>query len=383
MVYQDFIEGVLIDNFVYGVYDGKSVKIDKTYLFRNPERDTSEPELISFEFEKKTYNKGEMVKVLFKINSNSEILNLYAIPAYVLRGNTTGFTSEFKKEADGYSISFLAPEDVNNECVILDSIHFHNTLGNYAIVDQANSRERFKGKYAFIGGEENLEDYYYYITEKVNTLPVGAKVLVMGNYQRPELEEVEMVVHNGMLFKRIGSRMLTKKPPEANYYAINTANVRSVYESEVIGTVKRGESVTGFLIGDFIFFKFNGIDAKVHKSVLVEQNNKTLWLNANANVRDQAGNVVDFRYKGEMFNASKIGNYYRFEEDGKIRFIWHSFLTQLQQQADVFITNSANVRLLQYDPDLANKPDDIIGTLSRGEMYHHNIDTMAKSIFDL
>lgn len=115
--------------------------------------------------------------------------------------------------------------------------------------------------------------------------------------------------------------------PQVSGYSNGSVNIRSEYDDRVLGTTENGEWISGFLKNNYIHFIYNGYRAKVYRPLFESGNTKEYYITHDqTNVRDSKLNVVGTKKKGDKIQAIKIGDYYRYYENG-IRFIHKSLLS--------------------------------------------------------
>lgn len=111
-----------------------------------------------------------------------------------------------------------------------------------------------------------------------------------------------------------------------NYYTTTSVNVRDVNTNKVVSTFSRGTYINGYRDNNWIYFYRNNSLVKVYVDYIVQRNPSDMRIIERANVRNQALNVAGTKAAGEVVYGVRIGNYYRFSENGRVYFIWHSLL---------------------------------------------------------
>lgn len=167
---------------------------------------------------------------------------------------------------------------------------------------------------------------------------------------------------NGVL-KQIHHTLVTKDKVKGNVYVkFNISNIRSENNNLIIGKLNKGEYINGYELGDYIFFTHNNQKAKVHKSLTIFANPEYRYINANSNIRDNMSHIVEIRNKGYQIYAVRIGDYYRFYDNG-VKFIYHT-LTSSEPVNGYFYVNSNTVNVRDENNniiDVANKGYKIYG----------------------
>ncbi|NLW52358.1 MAG: hypothetical protein GXY87_03210, partial [Tissierellia bacterium] len=139
---------------------------------------------------------------------------------------------------------------------------------------------------------------------------------ILGNYVR--------FAENGNV--RFVHKSLTETTPIfGNAYITSTANIRN-YRNEIIKTYKRGTYIGGFYQDGYVHFASpDHYDCIVHASLVKFEDPKTRTVRATANVRNQDLKVVGTKKAGQKIYSVRIGDYYRFYENG-VKFIHHSLV---------------------------------------------------------
>ena len=159
--------------------------------------------------------------------------------------------------------------------------------------------------------------------------------------------------------KQLHKSLVTPYPLEATAYVKGLTNVRSM-GGQVIGQIRSGGHINGVCDDRFIYFDYMGKKAKIYKSTANigsykidsavsvggrKKGLKSLYVTGTSNVRDiHTGKVIDVKYRGENIIAYRSGNYYYFQDDGKVKKIYYSLLTSAATPGEFYTSTGVNVR---------------------------------------
>lgn len=130
----------------------------------------------------------------------------------------------------------------------------------------------------------------------------------------------------------------------SSYYALDTVNVRRASNGSVIGTKRFGDYINGNLSGSYVYFYYNGVYSRVSAKYVKRATPSTRYVKASANMRNRNLSVVGKKYKGETLYSVRLGNYYRFYENGSPKFVHYSLVTSTPTKGGVYVTNPVNIR---------------------------------------
>lgn len=142
---------------------------------------------------------------------------------------------------------------------------------------------------------------------------------------------------------------------QGSYYATTTANIRWASTGKTTGlTTSKGQYLqSGKLVGSYLHFTHAGKKVKVYSDYVIRTYQYTFYIKGDANIRNSNLVKVGVINKGKMISAFKLGNYYRFLDNGKIRFVHKSLVTdkkpvinqpRVKNFKTYFLTSNVNVR---------------------------------------
>lgn len=130
-----------------------------------------------------------------------------------------------------------------------------------------------------------------------------------------------------------------------NYYTTTRINVRDAYTNQIVTTFNRGTYINGYRDNNWIYFYRDGSLVKGYVDYIVQRNPIDMRVIEQANVRNQSLSIVGRKEVGDVVYGVKIGNYYRFAENGRVYFIWHSLLVpDHYDEVTGYAVSSINVR---------------------------------------
>lgn len=146
-----------------------------------------------------------------------------------------------------------------------------------------------------------------------------------------------------------------KAQGQGSYYATTRANIRWAKSGKVTGlTTSKGQYLkNGRRIGNYVHFTHTGKNVKVFAKYVTRTYQYNFYIKSDANIRNTNLAKVGVIGKGRMISAFRIGNYYRFLDNGRIRFVHQAMVTRNKpvQSRPVaknvkryFLTSNVNVR---------------------------------------
>lgn len=146
-----------------------------------------------------------------------------------------------------------------------------------------------------------------------------------------------------MLFIFIGFNNVEAAGYEDNY-ATTSVNIRDSKTNEILGVLRKGDYIYGYTEGNWVYFNYNGNSAKVYREYIMQDSPETLYIKYPVNVIDRNNNIVGIKYTGDSVLGVRMGNYYRFYDNG-VKFIWYSFATpNYVSYSDGVATSHVNIR---------------------------------------
>lgn len=146
-----------------------------------------------------------------------------------------------------------------------------------------------------------------------------------------------------------------KAQGQGSYYATTQANIRLVSNGEATGSItSKGQYLlNGEKVGNYVHFTHAGKKVKVYSDYVIRTYQYNMYIKDDANVRNSNLTKVGIIRKGHTISAFKLGNYYRFLENGKIRFVHQAMVTDqkpvlnqpiVKNFKTYFLTSNLNVR---------------------------------------
>lgn len=129
----------------------------------------------------------------------------------------------------------------------------------------------------------------------------------------------------------------------AEAFTSSSSNIRYTSNNKVASVYEKGKSVTGIQKGNKLFFTINGRSVYVYSSLLTYGNRQTLYVNSLSNIRDSKNRIIGVCPPEKKINAVLMGNYYRFYENGKIKFIYKSLVSSRIKKIEAFTNKTLNV----------------------------------------
>lgn len=111
-----------------------------------------------------------------------------------------------------------------------------------------------------------------------------------------------------------------------NTYITSTVNVRDAKSDRIIDEFYKGQYKSAYIEGNWAYFQHEGRLAKVHKNFVMQANPRVMYVKYPVNVRNSFGSVVGSKYTAQLIQGVKMGNTYRYYENGP-KFIHEAYLT--------------------------------------------------------
>lgn len=127
--------------------------------------------------------------------------------------------------------------------------------------------------------------------------------------------------------RKIHSSLLTSIAIPSEIYTASGVNLRRVENASILTTLRKGERVKGIATTDYIYTIYNGKLARVYSEYTSYKLMSRYYVKADANVRDSKGNIIELARKGKAIYGERIGDYYRYFEAGRYKYIWHTLLS--------------------------------------------------------
>ncbi|MDO5026742.1 MAG: hypothetical protein Q4E50_02800 [Tissierellia bacterium] len=200
---------------------------------------------------------------------------------------------------------------------------------------------------------DSIFDTLYYVKEDINYWDQESedyKTIYAGDSFYGKIQGEKVYYRNGDYIYRVYKDEVTTKPIKSYAYITERANIRSLSSGQIIAKKYKGDRIEGYMKGEYFHFDLNGVDAKVHRRLLVLARPQIRYIKFDCNVRDRDGNLVGRKIKYQTINAVQIGNQFRFVEDNKIRFIHESCIINDTEELTAYLTTDGNVRSI-HSPD--------------------------------
>ena len=180
---------------------------------------------------------------------------------------------------------------------------------------------------------ENVEATDYkdvYITDIVNVRDAQSGnilgILNRGNYiYGNQIGNWTYFTYNGVDAKVYSLYTTTNEVYYKEAIATGTTNIRDMNNS-ILGTLEKGEYVNGYVLNGYIYFTYNGKSAKVYEPLTIDYAPETLYVKFKSDIINNNNLVVDQKNIGNSIYGIKMGNKYRFYENG-IKYIEESSVT--------------------------------------------------------
>lgn len=116
---------------------------------------------------------------------------------------------------------------------------------------------------------------------------------------------------------------------------------RNAKNNAIIGTLYSDISVQGYLEGDYVYFVNNNTLVKAHYSFFkIFEKQEDLYVDSPVNVRNKDREIVGVAEKGTHIKGVKIGNYYRYYDNGE-KYIHYSYLQNKPIEIGVYMNKGA------------------------------------------
>ena len=186
----------------------------------------------------------------------------------------------------------------------------------------------------FINGLSNIRDINGNV---VGTMRKGESIVgkLNGNYY--EFEQ------NGQ-FRKVYITNVSKNIVFGDAYTILASNIRRISDDSIASVYSKGRYISGYQIGDYVHFVLNGQTVKVHRSLVLFGSPQTRYITQTANIRNAQNSVVGVEYPGKKILVIRIGDYYRYADNGNIYFVWHSLTSTTQPNVTYYVKADSNVR---------------------------------------
>lgn len=194
-------------------------------------------------------------------------------------------------------------------------------------------------------------DYISKTYDSVNTLYRGQMIqaVKIGDLMRFESDGVKFV----------DATNISNEELLGNVYVTSKVNVRDVNTSQIVSELTVGSYINGTESGNYIYFELDGQPVRVHKDYVMYAKQEPIYIPKTTKVMNIDNEVVDEKYVGEVIKAVKIGEKYRFFEDGETRFISLTEGDTEQQNGSAYTRYLTNIR----NPET----DEIMGTYKIGQ----------------
>lgn len=191
-----------------------------------------------------------------------------------------------------------------------------------------------------------------YITDSVNIRDANDYIILgildRGDYiNGKQIGDWIYFTYNDKQAKVFEKYTTTEKVYSKEAIATCNLNIRNL-SGEIIGILEKGELVQGYVIDGYIYFSYNGISAKVYEPLTIDNEPETLYIKFKSNIRNNDNKVVDQKDIGNTIYGIKMGNKYRFYENG-VKYIHQSLVTSEEiyfysgvAKCNVNIRNSLN-----------------------------------------
>ena len=202
-----------------------------------------------------------------------------------------------------------------------------------------------------------------YITDSVNIRDANdyniLGTLERGNYiYGKQIGNWTYFTYNGHDAKVFSKYTTTNVVYYKEAIAKGTLNIRDM-NNQIVGTLVNGEYVHGYVINGYIHFSLNGKSVKVYEPLTIDYAPETFYVKYKSNIRNNDNKVVDQKNIGNTIYGIKMGNKYRFYENG-IKYIHQSLVTSDEIYYDSGIAKGdVNIRDAQTN--------DIVKVLHLGE----------------
>lgn len=186
----------------------------------------------------------------------------------------------------------------------------------------------------FINRESNIRDINGNI---VSTKQKGESFIGRLNGSYYEFEE------NGH-FRKVHITNVSKNIISGDAYTAVASNIRGASDNRITSVFSKGRYISGYQVGEYVYFINNRETVKVHRSLILFGSPQTRYINKKSNVRNTQNTVVGIEYPGKKINAIRIGDYYRYAENGNIYFVWYSLTSSSAPSATYYVKSDSNVR---------------------------------------
>lgn len=171
---------------------------------------------------------------------------------------------------------------------------------------------------------------------------------------------------------------MTQTKKKYPIYATMSVNVRAYTSGSIIGSLRVGDYIDGVIEGDQVVFTYKGKKAKVYAPYTITENPQNLYIAANVNERGQNMELVGSASKGKSIYGVRIGDYYRYYDDG-VKLVWYSYVSHNVDGAAYANLTGVNVRSQASDNVIGVKylGEYIEGTRANGRLYFNYEGTSA------
>ncbi len=212
-------------------------------------------------------------------------------------------------------------------------------------IDASDLAEDLSSVFATLYYVKTESDYWDSSVGETHIIPVGDSFY-------GEIDGEEVYFRRGDDIFSIPKTNVTTTPIQSNAYVTERANVRSESSGQIIGTKYKGDYIQGYMRGNYLYFNFNGTDAKIHRSLVIIAKPQTRYLKGESNVRDRNGKLTGVKKSNQTIYAVQIGNQFRFVENNQIRFIHESRIIKDGEQVTAYLTNTSNIRYSESPYDV-------------------------------
>ena len=136
---------------------------------------------------------------------------------------------------------------------------------------------------------------------------------------------------------------VTSSQISAEAFISTASNIRYTSNDQVARVFEKGTSVTGVQRGNKLYLTLNGKSVYVYSSLLTYGIRENLYITSLSNIRNSQNKVIGIYPPGKQINAVLMGNWYRFYEDGSVRFVYKTLASKKQNKIEAFTNQGINI----------------------------------------
>lgn len=156
----------------------------------------------------------------------------------------------------------------------------------------------------------------------------------VGNYYRISYKgKISYIYNTNVTTSKISGEAFTS----------TASNIRYTSNNQIASVFEKGRSIYGVQKANKLYFTLNGRSVYVYSSLMTYGVRENLYVKSLSNIRDSKNKVIEICPPGKKINAVLMGDWYRFYENGKTKFIYKTLISKNQGKIEAFTNQGINI----------------------------------------